>query len=83
VSGDKVNPQIMITERTSLKKGKVHSQIKTSEEIIHRDFLIYTPKLKSNSLSHELTAAIKLNIGILLDRERMWDHNHNLDEKTS
>ena len=65
----------------SLKKGKVHSQIKASEEIIHRDFLIYTPKLKSNSLSHGLTGAIKLNIGILLDRERMWNHNYNLDEK--
>jgi uncharacterized protein (DUF362 family) len=68
-------------ERISLKKGKVHSQIKASEEIIHRDFLIYTPKLKSNSLSHGLTGAIKLNIGILLDRERMWNHNCNLDEK--
>lgn len=68
-------------ERVSLKKGKVHRQIKTSKEIAHHDFLIYTPKLKSNSLTHGLTASIKLNIGILLDRERMWNHNHNLDEK--
>jgi hypothetical protein len=28
-----------------------------------------------------LTAALKLNIGILCDRERMWNHNWNLDDK--
>jgi len=68
-------------ERVSLERGKVHGQIKTSKEIVDNDFLIYTPKLKSNSLTHGLTAATKLNIGILLDRERMWNHNHCLDEK--
>jgi uncharacterized protein (DUF362 family) len=68
-------------EKVSLKKGKIHSRIKTSKEIQLRDLLIYTPKLKSNTLTHGLTAATKLNIGILLDRERMWNHNHNLDEK--
>lgn len=68
-------------EKVSLKKGKIHGQIKTSREVLLRDFLIYTPKLKSNTLTHGLTAATKLNIGILLDRERMWNHNHNLDEK--
>jgi uncharacterized protein (DUF362 family) len=64
-----------------LRKGKVHSQITTSKEIAYNDFLIYAPKLKSNSLTHGLTAATKLNIGILLDRERMWNHNYHLDEK--
>jgi uncharacterized protein (DUF362 family) len=64
-----------------LQKGKVHDRITTSEEIVHNDFLIYTPKLKSNSLTHGLTAAIKLNVGILCDRERMWNHNSHLDEK--
>jgi hypothetical protein len=28
-----------------------------------------------------MTAAIKLNVGILCDRERMWNHNCHLDEK--
>ena len=64
-----------------LQKGKVHKKIKTAREIVDNDFLLYTPKLKGNLLSHGLTGAVKLNIGILLDKERMWNHNYNLDEK--
>ncbi len=64
-----------------LKKGKVHQKIRTAREIAERNFLIYAPKLKTNALSHGLTAALKLNIGILCDSERMWNHNYNLDEK--
>ncbi|UCE42553.1 MAG: DUF362 domain-containing protein [Candidatus Aminicenantes bacterium] len=65
----------------SLKKGEIHNRITTDRKIVDNDFLIYTPKLKSNSLTHGLTAAIKLNVGILCDRERMWNHNCHLDEK--
>ena len=68
-------------KKISLHKGKIHSHITTSREIVDNDLLIYTPKLKSNSLAHGLTAAVKLNVGILCDRERMWNHNHNLDVK--
>jgi uncharacterized protein (DUF362 family) len=68
-------------KRVTLSKGVVHKTIKTGASIVDCDFLIYTPKLKSNVLSHGLTAALKLNIGILMDRERMWNHNHKLDEK--
>jgi hypothetical protein len=64
-----------------LQKGKIHTHITTDRKIVDNDFLIYTPKLKTNSLTHGLTAAIKLNVGILCDRERMWNHNHHLDEK--
>jgi uncharacterized protein (DUF362 family) len=64
-----------------LEKGKIHEKIRTARAIAERDFLIYTPKLKTNSLAHGLTAALKLNIGILCDGERMWNHNYNLDEK--
>ena len=64
-----------------LKKGKIHKEITTAREIIERDFLIYAPKLKSNILTQGVTGAIKLNMGILLDRKRMWNHNYNLDEK--
>jgi uncharacterized protein (DUF362 family) len=64
-----------------LDKGKIHRKIRTSCEIIDRDFLVYAPKLKTNALAHGLTAALKLNIGILCDGERMWNHNYNLDEK--
>jgi uncharacterized protein (DUF362 family) len=64
-----------------LKKGKIHKKITTALEIVDNDFLIYTPKLKTNSLTQGLTGATKLNIGILCDKERMWNHNYNLDEK--
>jgi len=64
-----------------LLKGKIHEKITTAKEIVDSDLLIYTPKLKSNVLSQGLTGAIKLNIGLLLDRKRMWNHNFNLDEK--
>ena len=67
--------------RTSLKKGKIHKNITTAADITESDFLIYAPKLKSNVLAEGLTAALKLNIGILLDKERMWQHNFNLEEK--
>jgi uncharacterized protein (DUF362 family) len=65
----------------ALKKGKIHQKIRTAREIVERDVLIYAPKLKTNALAHGLTAALKLNIGILCDGERMWNHNYNLDEK--
>jgi len=68
-------------KKISLQKGRIHSHITTAREIVDNDLLIYAPKLKSNSLTHGLTAAVKLNIGILCDRERMWNHNCHLDEK--
>jgi len=68
-------------KRVVLEKGVVHKTIKTGRDIAENDFLVYAPKLKSNSLVQGLTAAVKLNIGILCDRERMWNHNYNLDEK--
>jgi len=64
-----------------LQKGKVHTQVTTAREIVDNDFLIYAPKLKSNVLSHGLSAALKLNMGLLLDRERLWSHNYELDKK--
>ena len=65
----------------ALTRGKIHQHIRTARAIAERDFLVYAPKLKTNSLSHGMTAALKLNVGILCDGERMWNHNHNLDEK--
>lgn len=68
-------------ETVPLKRGTVHTRVTTSREIAERDFLLYLPKLKTNSLTQGLTAALKLNIGILRDKERMWNHNYKLDEK--
>lgn len=67
--------------RITLSKGTVHKAITTGISIADNDFLVYAPKLKSNVLSHGLTAALKLNIGILMDRERMENHNYKLDQK--
>ena len=64
-----------------LLRGRLHDHIITAAEIADNDFLVYTPKLKTNYLTQGLTAAIKLNIGILRDRQRMWNHNDHLDEK--
>ncbi|MGD2295075.1 MAG: DUF362 domain-containing protein [Candidatus Aminicenantes bacterium] len=64
-----------------LQKGELHSQISTAREIVESDFLVYAPKLKSNVLSQGLSAALKLNIGLLLDKQRLWNHNHELDKK--
>jgi uncharacterized protein (DUF362 family) len=64
-----------------LQKGEIHNKVTTAREIVDNDFLIYAPKLKSNVLSQGLSAAVKLNVGLLLDRKRMWNHNFNLDKK--
>jgi len=67
--------------RVPLSKGVLHTNVRMSRDIASRDFLVYTPKLKSNVLAGGLTASIKLNIGILCDKERMWNHNYRLDDK--
>ncbi|HDT11763.1 MAG TPA: DUF362 domain-containing protein, partial [bacterium] len=41
-------------KRVHLNKSKIHQTITTARDIIHNDFLIYTPKLKSNVLSQGL-----------------------------
>ena len=67
--------------KVALAKGVLHKDVCMSRDIAQRDFLVYAPKLKSNVLAHGMTASIKLNIGILCDKERMWNHNYRLDEK--
>lgn len=67
--------------RVPLTRGKVHQSLLIGKQITEADTLIFMPKLKSNVLSHGITAALKLNIGSLDDRERMWHHDHLLDEK--
>lgn len=69
--------------RVPLRSGTVHSSIRTGRSIADRDLLVYAPKLKTNVLSQGMTAALKLNVGILCDRERMRDHNFKLAEKVA
>ncbi len=67
--------------KIKLLKGKVHSKITIQKDLFENDFLIYTPKLKTNVLDFGMTAALKLNIGILSDKERMKSHTYQLQEK--
>ncbi|MBD3415323.1 MAG: DUF362 domain-containing protein [Candidatus Aminicenantes bacterium] len=68
-------------DKVNLKKGTIHQTITTAREIMNNDFLIYTPKLKSNILSQGLTAVLKLKMGFFTDKERMWNQNFNLKRK--
>ncbi len=64
-----------------LEKGRVHAHISIASEMAERDFLIFAPKLKTNVLSHALSAALKLNIGTIDGKERIFQHHHKLHEK--
>jgi uncharacterized protein (DUF362 family) len=67
--------------KVPLAKGELHKEVTLAREMVDRDVLVYAPKLKTNVLAHGLTAAFKLNIGILCDKERMWCHHFDLDKK--
>jgi uncharacterized protein (DUF362 family) len=64
-----------------LQKGQVHSHITIAREMAERDFLVFTPKLKTNVLSHAYTGALKLNVGSIDSKERILHHDHNLPAK--
>lgn len=60
--------------------GKVHERIRLNEQMAEADTLVYLPKLKCHCVS-KMTAAVKLNIGILSDDERAIRHDFLLNEK--
>ena len=64
-----------------LNKGRVHNYITVAREMAERDFLIFAPKLKTNVLSHAYSGALKLNIGTVDSRERVFHHNLDLHIK--
>lgn len=67
--------------RVHLENGKVHKSVNVAKEMMERNFLIFMPKLKSNVLSHGLSAALKLNIGTIDSRERLYHHHYDLPKK--
>lgn len=71
------NPQV----RVKLTNGKVHQSVNVAREMLQKDFLIFMPKLKSNVLSHGLSAALKLNIGTIDSKERLHRHHYDLPAK--
>ena len=68
-------------KRVALKYGKIHTSITIAREIAERDFLIFMPKLKTNVLSHAYSGALKLNIGTIDGKERLFHHNRDLHIK--
>ena len=64
-----------------LEKGRVHSHISIAREMAERDFLVFVPKLKTNVLSHAYSGALKLNIGTIDSKERIFHHHKDLHIK--
>ncbi len=67
--------------RVSLKRGKIHSSISIAKSMAQRDYLIFMPKLKSNVVGQGMTSALKLNVGSLMDNERMFHHRWDMPDK--
>lgn len=64
-----------------LEAGKVHRYITVAREMAERNFLIFAPKLKTNVLSESYSGALKLNIGTVDGKERMFHHHRDLPIK--
>lgn len=69
------------TIKVKLEKGVLHDEITVHKSLVDCDYLIYAPKFKFNILVNGITGALKLNIGILDDEERMQFHDMRLDQK--
>ena len=64
-----------------LEKGRLHRHITVAREMAERDFLVFVPKLKTNVLSQGYSGALKLNIGIVDSKERLFHHHRDLPIK--
>ncbi|MDO9547975.1 MAG: DUF362 domain-containing protein [Candidatus Marinimicrobia bacterium] len=67
--------------RVGLDNGKIHKSIRVAQALADRDFLIFAPKLKTNVLANAYSGALKLNIGSIDSKERMYHHNMDLNKK--
>jgi len=79
-----VNLRAMEARRRStvvLGNGRVHRHITIAREMAERDFLVFAPKLKTNVLSHAYSGALKLNIGTIDGKERLFHHHRDLHIK--
>ncbi len=65
----------------SLERGKLHKSITVAKALVDNDFLVYATKFKFNILVGGITGALKLNVGILAEEERMIYHDYRLDDK--
>lgn len=60
--------------------GAVHEILRVSQKMARADTKVYIPKLKCHCVSN-MTATVKLNIGICSDDERSIRHDFLLNEK--
>ena len=63
-----------------LLKGGFHKSLRFSRTLIQADYKLYAPKLKHH-VTTRLTCALKLNIGICDQKERLFGHDWHLEEK--
>ena len=63
-----------------LAKGGFHKNLRFSQTLINADYKFYAPKLKHH-VTTRLTCALKLNIGICDQKERLCGHDWHLEEK--
>lgn len=64
----------------NLEKGVFHKRLRFSRSLITADYKVYAPKLKHH-VTTKLTCALKLNIGICDQKERLCGHDYHLEEK--
>jgi len=84
---------VYFDEEKQVKKlvnGEIHKEVHVPASFLEANFKIYLPKLKANLCSsaikggkpsYGITNALKLNLGIIDDKERVRGHNYNLDKK--
>ncbi len=65
---------------TVLEKARWHKRILLSKYIAEADVKVWMPKLKYHIFA-SITNCLKLNIGILVHKERMLYHDHRIHEK--
>ena len=66
--------------RVPLSKGTVHKSFLAAGCLAHADTRVWMPKLKYH-ITTTITQTLKLNIGILIHKERMIGHTEKLHEK--
>ncbi len=64
----------------SLERGGFHKRLRLSRTLVEADYKVYAPKLKHH-VSTRLTCALKLNMGICDQKERLHGHDYHLEEK--
>jgi uncharacterized protein (DUF362 family) len=62
------------------EKGTFHKRLRLSRTLVEADYKVYAPKLKHH-VSTRLTCALKLNMGICDQPQRLYGHDYHLEEK--